>query len=314
MTPMPKGPPMDAREALKLYDLPLAELCARADRARREAGLCRVDLCTIVNAKSGLCGEDCRFCAQSARHATEVDEHALLDVEKLVEAARRAYEIGSARLGIVTSGNCLSEEELSRVAEAVRAIRREVGLDVCASLGALEADELAELREAGLSRYHHNLETSRDFFPQVATSHTFDDRVRTVASARDAGLSVCCGGIVGMGETREDRVSLALAVRDLGADSVPLNFLIPVPGTPMEDVEPMRPAEALRTIAVFRILMPGRTIRVTAGRETVLRDFQAAAFLAGANGMMIGGYLTQRGRAVEDDQRLVKEIEDAWTI
>jgi len=304
---------MRISEALELYELPLPELMARADRARRESAGDRLELCTIVNAKAGACSEDCCFCAQSARYAAGVIEYPLIALADLVEGARAARAIGSAHFGIVTSGRQLSDGEVKRVAEAITVIRDEVGIEVCASMGCLRREQFHALRDAGLTRFNHNLETSRSYFPRIVTTHGFEERLRTVRLAVEAGLSICCGGIIGMGETREDRVSMALTIKELDVDSVPVNMLIPIPGTPLEHVEPLSAAEALRTIAVFRLVMPERTIKVAAGRESVMRDFQGAAFMAGANGMIIGGYLTQKGRAVAEDKRLVQEIRRVWS-
>ena len=304
---------MTRLELLALYDAPLPELAARADRARREAGVNGLALCSIINARSGLCGEDCKFCAQSARHATGVPEYPLKDTGEIVAAAERAKASGAGHFGIVTSGRGLSDGEVEAVVRAVAAIRREVGITPCASLGCLEPRQFAMLKAAGLVRYHHNIETSERFFPSIVTTHTFADRLRTIRSAAEAGLSVCSGGIIGMGETREDRVDMALALRDLPVESVPINVLMPIAGTPLAGAAPLGAAEVLKTVAIFRILMPGRAIKLAAGRDTVLADFQGMAFMGGANGMIIGDYLTQPGRAQDADRRLVEEIRQAWS-
>jgi len=304
---------MHITDALALYDLPLAELAARADRARREHVGATLELCTILNARSGRCGEDCRFCAQSAHYATAAPEYPLVDLETLLEAARRAREIGSDHFCIVSSGRALTGTEFDDVLAAAAAIRTEVGIEVCGSLGCLARDQLAHLREAGVTRYQHNLETSRRFFPQVVTTHTFDDRVRTVRDAKTLGFSVCSGGIVGLGETREDRIDMALELKKLNVDVVPINALMPIPGTPLAGLAPVSAIEVLKTVAIFRLLLPDKTIKLAGGRESVLKEFQAMAFLSGANGMIVGGYLTQRGRAVEEDHRMIEEIRAAWT-
>jgi biotin synthase len=191
---------------------------------------------------------------------------------------------------------------------------QEIGIEVCASLGCLDYEQLILLKKSGICRYHHNIETSREFFPKIATTHTFDDRIHTVRNAADAGLSVCSGGIIGMGESREDRASMALTLRELCVDSVPINILMPISGTPLAVNEPISISEALKTIAIFRLVMPNKTIKLAAGRESFLSDFQGAAFMAGANGMLIGGYLTQSGRPVAEDKKLVQEILQAWSI
>jgi len=303
---------MQFADAVALYDLPLSELSARADAVRREHLGETLELCTILNARSGRCGEDCRFCAQSAHYATTAPEYPLVSVEQLLAAARTAQEIGSDHFCIVTSGRALDGDEFAAVLEAAATIRSEVGIEICGSLGCLTHDQLTRLRAAGVTRFQHNLETSRRFFPQIVTTHTFDDRVRTVRDAKALGFSVCSGGILGLGENREDRISLALELRDLHVDVVPINALMPIPGTPLAHVVPISPIEVLKTVAIFRLLLPDATIKLAGGRESVLKEFQASAFLAGANGMIIGGYLTQRGRAVVDDRRMIEEIKLAW--
>jgi biotin synthase len=304
---------MQKADALALFDLPLAELAARADQTRRAHVGATLELCTIINARSGRCSEDCRFCAQSARYVTTAPEYPLLDRETLLAAARRAREIGSDHFCIVSSGRALTGSEFDDVLAAAAAIRVEVGIEVCGSLGCLAREGLLRLRDAGVTRYQHNLETSRRFFPQVVTTHTFDDRVRTVRDAKALGFSVCSGGIVGLGETREDRIDMALTLKELNVDVVPLNALMPIPGTPLADREPASAIEVLKTVAVFRLLLPDKVIKLAGGRESVLKEFQAMAFLSGANGMIIGGYLTQRGRSVEEDHRMIEEIRTAWT-
>lgn len=303
---------MNAEALLPLYDLPLAELAARADAVRRAHTRDALDLCTIANAKSGRCGEDCTFCAQSACWATAAPVYGLMGKAELLECARRAEDLGSTRFGIVTSGRRLAPHEVTLVAEAVADIRGKTGIAVCASLGSLEAAELALLKQAGLSRFHHNLETSRAYFPSIVTTHSYDERIHTVTAAAQAGLSTCSGGIIGLGETRRDRLDLALTLKALDVDSIPINILAPIAGTPLARSEPISVAEALKTVAIFRIALPDKTIRLAAGREGFLKDFQGMAFMAGANGMLTGGYLTLAGRDAEDDQRLAREILSAW--
>jgi len=279
-----------------------------ADRIRRQFCGDRVRLCAIVNAKSGACSEDCAFCTQSTHHQTEVEEHDLLDLPALVQAAREAGAAGAKRFGIVTSGAALDETELRRVAQAVRRIQETTALECCASLGHLTPAQSENLKQAGLERAHHNLETSERFFPQVCTTHTYASRVATVEAIRQAGLHTCCGGIFGLGESWEDRLALALAVRELGTDSVPLNFLYPVPGTRAGQRPRLEPMECLHIIAVFRFLLPDRDISVAGGREACLRDLQSWIFFAGANGLLLGNYLTTTGRPAEQDRQLLRDL------
>lgn len=298
----------------ELQALPLAELMRQAlatKLARRGASF---SLCSIINAKSGRCSEDCRFCAQSAHYQTEAPVYPLQGKARILTAAREAQKIGASRFSLVTSGRGLASDDLAQVLEIIRAIRKEVGISVCASLGILSESELRQLKEAGLSRYHHNLETSREFFPQVCTTHSFADRVATIKAAQAAGLSVCSGGIFGLGESEADRLSMAMSLVEYGIDSVPINILIPLSGTPCAGLPPLAIAEILRAIALYRLILPQAAIRLAAGRESALADFLSSAFMGGADGMMIGGYLTQRGRSPEADLQFSEDIRQLWSI
>lgn len=295
-----------------LLKLPIPELVSLANRVRqRHTGL-RIELCSILNAKSGRCGEDCKFCAQASRHSGEILAYPLKGKEEILKSAQDAKDIGADKFGIVTSGNRLSKKELDAVAEAIFEIRSNVGIAVCASLGTLNEEELKILKESGLSRYHHNIETSARFYPQIVTTHTFEERLHTIRAAKRAGLEVCSGGIIGMGETWQDRIDMAHLLKGLDVDSVPINILVPIRGTPLEDLSPLSCVEAIRTIALFRIILKDKVIKIAAGRESMLKDFQALGFMAGANGMLIGGYLTIKGRDVKEDWKLVEDIEMIW--
>lgn len=304
---------MNSREAHALLDLPLTELVARADRVRNKEAGAKIELCSIMNAKSGSCGEDCKFCAQSSCHSTAAPVYPLAERPEILKAAARAKEIGAERFDLVTSGNELTKDEVKRIAEAASEIRDSLGMKMCASLGRMDKGLLALLKSSGISRYHHNIETSRGYFSRVVTTHSFEDRIDTIKAAKEVGLEVCSGGIIGMGETWADRVEMALLLGELGVDSVPINILVPIKGTPFEGVEPISCGDAIKTIAIFRIILKDKVIKIAAGRESILKDFQALAFMAGANGMLIGGYLTIKGRSVEEDRRLVKEVEAAWS-
>ncbi len=299
------------KSAENLIKMPVNELIASADKVR-DGFTRRIDLCGILNAKSGHCSENCKFCAQSAHHKTPVKTYELIDKNEMLDAARKAITNGARRFGIVTSGNRLKRDELKIIAEVVNELARGGEILPCASLGELSYDELMMLKDAGLTRYHHNIETSERYYPYVVTTHTFSDRIKTIRVAKKVGLAVCSGGIFGIGETWEDRVSMAEQLKDLGVDSVPINFLIPIPGTPFESMKKVSLEDAVRIIAIFRTILGDKTIRVCAGRETVFSGCEAAAFMAGADGMMIGGYLTVKGRSVEDDRVLVEEIERRW--
>ncbi|MDP3789535.1 MAG: biotin synthase BioB [Candidatus Omnitrophota bacterium] len=303
---------MDRDGARALLKVPLAELAALADGIRRERAGGKIELCSILNAKSGLCAEDCRFCAQSCHHETGINTYPLKTADEILEAAIRAKEIGAERFDIVTSGNALSGDELKRVADTISLIKNRVRIKICASLGRLSEKDLILLKSAGLGRYHHNIETSPGYFSSITTTHTFKDRIDTIKAAKAAGLEVCSGGIIGLGESWDDRIDMALTLKELDVTSVPINILVPIKGTTFEDKDVLPAMDAIRAIALFRIILQDKIIKVAAGRESVLKDFQAMAFMAGANGMLIGGYLTIKGRSVDEDKIFVKEIEKAW--
>ena len=303
---------MDRKQIDNLLKLPLIELIAEANRLRKRFVKGKIDLCSILNAKSGSCAEDCKFCAQSARHRTQAPVYGLKNKAQILEAAVQAKKMGAKRFGIVTSGDALCASELSLILDTIKEITGTLKIRTCASLGSMGEKEFFLLKKAGLGRYHHNIETSPGFFPKIVSTHTFEDRIKTIKAAKSAGLEVCSGGIIGMGESMDDRVQMALVLNDLKVDSVPLNLLVPIKGTPLAKITPLSCREAIRTIAIFRIILKDKTVKIAAGRESVLKDFQALGFMAGANGMLVGGYLTVMGRTIEEDKMLVKEIEQLW--
>lgn len=270
-------------------------------------------LCSIMNAKSGRCSEDCRFCTQSAHYVTQSAEYPLVTPEEAVAAARQAREDGASHFSLVTSGRGPSATEVSRLAQLIEAIRAEVDIAICGSFGIMAEDDFVVLAQAGLRRYHHNLESSEAFFPSICSSHSFAQRQQTIRAAQEVGLEVCSGGIIGLGEDEADRLSLARSLAALEVDSVPLNILIPLPGTPLARQTPLTINEILRAIAIFRLTLPDVPLRLAAGRESALADFLSSAFMAGADGMMIGGYLTQRGRKPGTDQAFRQQIQELWT-
>ena len=302
----------DYKKIRSLLKLPAAELIAIADSVRAKDAGSHLDLCTIINAKSGACAEDCKFCAQSCRYTTGIETYPLKSNKEMLAAAIAAKKNGAERFGIVTSGNTLTKKELQRLADCISDIKARVDIKVCASLGGLDEKDLWLLKKAGISRYHHNIETSRRFFTRIVTTHTFEERLATIKAAKNAGLEVCSGGIIGMGETWKDRIDMALLLKALDVDSVPINILVPIDGTPLQGVNKISCADAVKTIAIFRIILKDKVVKLAAGRETVLKDFQAAAFMAGANGMLIGGYLTVKGREIAEDRKLIEEIKEAW--
>jgi len=269
-----------------------------------------VELCSITNAKSGRCGENCSFCAQSVHYQTEAPTYPLRSRDEIVAAARQAENDGSGCFGIVTSGTRPEAgEEFNEILSAIREIRETTTIPPSASLGILDAAAAKQLVEAGCVTYHHNLETARSFFPQVCSTHPYELDVETVRVAKQAGMAVCCGGIFGLGESLEQRLELALTLRELDVDSIPINFLNPVAGTPLEGSSNLTPMDCLRTVALFRHILPDKKISVCGGRETNLREFQSWIFLAGASGMMIGNYLTTSGRDIQTDLQLINDAE-----
>jgi biotin synthase len=299
----------EARLLIRHTDAPRLEaLLGRADAVRRAVHGDAVALCGITNAKSGRCPEDCGFCSQSA-HFPDADApvYPLVGAGEIVEQARAAERAGAREFSIVTSGTRLSrEDELATVEQALRHLRAETAVEPCASLGLMREPELARLKAAGLMHYHHNLETARSHFDRVCTTHGYDEQLETIRAAKRQGLKLCSGGILGMGETPEQRVELAETIRDLGVDCVPMNFLNPRPGTPMAGLRAITPEECLAAIAVFRLMMPAAHIFVMGGREVNLGERQHLIFRAGANGTMVGNYLTSAGRGPGETVSMVE--------
>jgi biotin synthase len=284
-------------------------LLASANLLREEFKGKVVDLCSIINAKSGACPEDCIFCAQSSHYETKIERYPLISKEKIIEGAKSARETGADRFGIVISGRGVKGgKDLDKICEAVTAISQETGIGRCASLGTLTPDAAKRLKAAGLERYHHNLETSERFFPRICTTHTYRERIETLKIARDSGLEVCSGGIFGLGEGMEDRLDLAFFLRELEVNSIPLNFLHPVTGTPAQHFSPLHPLEILKTIALFRFILPDKDIRICGGRLVNLRGLQSLTYVAGANAVMIGNYLTTLGRDPREDLQEIRDL------
>jgi biotin synthase len=285
-------------------------LFSEANRIREHFIGNKIFLCSIINAKSGRCPEDCAFCSQSAFSSSDAPVFPLVDEDKIVSSALAAAANGSSCFGIVTSGTGISEgEELNRICRAVARIRNETGIMPSCSLGIIDARTAAILKEAGVETYHHNLETAGSFFPKICTTHDYREDMGTVRAARDAGLKVCSGGILGLGESPAQRVELAMTLRELEVDSVPLNFLNPIKGTPLEKADFITPLQCLAAIAIFRFILPRARISVCGGREANLRDLQSWIFMAGASGTMIGNYLTTTGRPPEQDWQMLKDLD-----
>lgn len=267
-----------------------------------------VEFCSIVNARSGRCPNDCAFCAQSIHHPTDAPVFDLISVDRMVAASRAAAAAGARFFSLVTSGPSVSDADFERILEGVRAIATLGIIHPCASIGQLTPERARQLKEAGLMRYHHNLETSARFYPHVCTTQSYATRLETLRAAREAGLELCAGGLFGLGETWEDRIDMLISLREIGVESVPINFLNPIPGTPLSERATLPSDEALRIIAIARLLIPRASIRLCGGRMTALGTRQADSLRAGADALMIGHYLTTSGRAPEEDHRLVAEL------
>ena len=295
----------EALAVLRASEDDLLEVLAAAFAVRRRHFGRGVTLHVIRNAQSGICTEDCAYCSQSAVATSDIPRYPLQTVEDLVEGAREAARLGAIRYCMVISARGPAEAELDRVCEAVRRIKRERPIQLCTSLGLLTPEQAARLKAAGVDRYNHNLETAERFYGRICGTHTYADRVATARRAKAAGLELCSGGLIGMGETAEDRVDLAFALRMLGAASIPVNFLDPRPGTRLEGLTRIRPPDALKVLAMFRLVNPDREIRIAGGREAVLGAMQVLA-LYPANSMFTRGYLTTDGQGVEADRAMVE--------
>ena len=298
---------LSREEALSIAEMPgsqIFSLIASANTIRDHFRGKTVGLCSIVSAKSGACSEDCAFCAQSSKSRAVIDVYPLLQKEKIIEKAVEAKESGIKRFSVVTSGRTISGKDLASVADIVSDVKK-LGLLPCASLGLLKKEALLLLKAAGLDRYHHNLETSEGFFPRICTTHSYSDKMKTIRAAKAAGLSVCSGGIFGMGETWLDRIDMAFALKKLGVESVPINFLVPIKGTALGDKGLLHPFDALKIISLYRYILPEREVRICGGRLQVLGEFHSLVFAAGADGMITGNYLTTLGRIPEDDLKLI---------
>jgi biotin synthase len=307
---MKKG--ISSAEALDLIRLmdhdQLLELFIRAAKERKKYFGNKATTCSIVNARCGGCPEDCAFCAQSKRSKADVEYYPLISEEELFKAAKSAQKEKADFFSIVTSGRAVNiSKELEVICRAIRRISSDLKMKTCASLGILNEESLKMLKDAGLSRYHHNLETAGSYFPEICGTRSYEDQLQTIAVAKKIGLSVCCGGIFGLGESLEQRIELLETIRGLEVDSVPLNFLHPIPGTPLEKQHDLNPFECLKIIAIARLMMPDLHIRICGGRDVNLRDFQSWIFHVGADALMIGGYLVTSGRDVEADLQMIAD-------
>lgn len=285
----------------------LDSLCRGADEIRRRLRGDRADLCSIINGRSGRCGEDCKFCAQSSCHNAKINEYPFLEPEEILEDCRRHERQGVGRYSVVTAGRALNGREMDLALRAYRSMKENCKIELCASHGLLSQEDFYRLAEAGISRYHANIETSRRNFPNICTTHTYDDKLEVIRRARNAGLAVCSGGIIGMGETWEDRVDMAFSLYEMEIKSIPINILQPIPGTPFGTLPPLSEEEILRTIAMFRYINPDAEVRLAAGRNSMEHSGKKV-FTAGANAAITGDMLTTSGNNIADDMAMLTSM------
>lgn len=283
-------------------------LMAYASQIREHFKGRKIGLCAIVNAKSGVCAENCRFCAQSVHYGTDAPVYPLILSQEIIEKGRTAFEAGARYFGIVTSGTRIDDQdEWEEIYRAIAGLN-EVGIKPCGSLGMLDHKMASNLKGSGLFRYHHNLETSRSFFDAICSTHAYDEDIETVRIAKKAGLSVCSGGIIGLGEKMEHRIELAMTLKELDVDSVPINILNPIEGTPLAGTPPLSPMEILLTVAIYRFILPDKDIKLCGGKEKNLRQLLPMAIVAGCNSFMTGNYLTTLGRDTEKDLEMIADL------
>lgn len=302
-----RGEPVTREEALALYEAPLEELCRAADEIREHFCGNAFDICTIINGKSGKCSENCKYCAQSAHYHTGAEEYPLLDREEIVRQARYNAERGVLRYSIVTSGRALNDPEVEAMCAAIREIKSQVKIEVCVSFGLLTKEQFERVKAAGATRVHNNLETSRRNFPNVCTTHTFEDKLNAIRAAKAAGLKVCSGGIMGLGETEKDRIDMAFTLRELEVKSVPVNMLNPIAGTPYEENQRLTVRDMRRIAAVYRFILPDASIRLAGGRG-LLEDKGESCFTSGANAVISGDMLTTSGYTIESDMAMIHRL------
>jgi len=297
----------EGRVILNLSDDKVPEVLQAAFEVRKVHFGKRVKICVLQNARSGLCPEDCHYCSQSSLSTAKIDKYPLMATEQLVDGARRAFEAKAKRYCMVTSGRGPSDEDLEHFCEVTRAIKQQFPLEICVCVGILSEEQARKLKDAGVGWVNHNLNTSERFYPEICTTHTYQDRVNTVKNVRKAGLMTCSGGIVGMGETDEDILDLAFACRELQMDSIPVNFLHPIQGTPMEAYTFLTPMRCLKILCLFRLVNPTSEIRAAGGREVNLRSVQAMVLYA-ANSIFVEGYLTTPGQQAQEARQMVEDM------
>ncbi|HWR42775.1 biotin synthase BioB [Sporomusa sp.] len=296
----------DARSLAEIGEEDIPLLGAYANKIRAKFAGTSVDMCGVVNARSGMCTEDCKFCAQSVYHHTNCSIFPLISHNKALSQIEQLSKDGARRASIVTSGKGMeTDPDFEQIVALIQYVSEQSGMGICANLGTISNDQALRLAQAGVKRYAHNLETSERFYPEVCTTHPYQERFNTLIAAKNAGLELCSGGIIGLGEAWEDRISLAVTLRELDVDSIPINILNPIQGTSLASQTPLSPLEILKTFAIFRFVLPAKVIRPAGGREVNLRDMQGAVMLAGANGLIVGNYLTFSGRDTAKDFTMI---------
>ncbi len=299
-------------ELLELYNLPVEELIKIASKVTKDNFAGEVELCSIISAKTGLCPENCKYCSQSIHSTTNIETHPLLSLEEVLKAAKEAKGNGAKCFGPVTSGTFPTNQEFEKILKMTEAIANIEGLMACGSYGIiLDEEKIKKLKNAGMQRYNHNLNSAKSYYKNICTSHAYDDRVKTNLLMKKNGIDLCCGGIIGMGETRRQRVEMALEIAELNPVSVPMNFLTPIEGTPFEDyLDKIDEEEILKTIAIFRIALPKQIIRYAGGRAARFsKENQRLGMIAGVNALMVCNYLTTTGIDLDEDYQMVKSLE-----
>lgn len=298
---------IDKSDAMQLWEADYDELCSAANEIREKFCSNNFDICTIVNGKSGKCSENCKFCSQSSFYHTCAGEYPLLDKESIVKEAMNNAEQGMLRFSIVTSGRRLNDKEVDIMCDVIREIRKNTDISICASFGLLNEEQYRKLKDAGVARIHNNIETSENNFPNVCTTHTFSDKINAIKAAQKAGLDICSGGIMGLGENNEDRVDMAFTLRELNVKSIPVNMLNPIPGTPFENNKKLTEKDMCRICAIYRFILPDAFIRLAGGRG-LMENKGRDCFLSGANAAISGNMLTTSGITFETDLALLKEL------
>ena len=299
------------KETMKLSNMDdryIDDLCESATKIQEFFCGREIDLCTIMNAKSGECTEDCKFCAQSSHYKTDIETFELTGKEEVIRLAKENEEEGVNRFSLVTGSRDVTGDDFEKIVDIYEHLEKEVKMDLCASLGILDYERLSRLRKKGITMYHHNLETSRDYYKEICTTHNYDARIETIKHAKASGMSICSGGIIGLGESREDRVSLAFELKKLEVESIPINVLNPVKGTPLENEKPLSQNEILKTIAIFRLVNPNSSIRLAGGRNLIDENGKKC-FKSGANATITGNYLTTSGNKICDDRDMINELD-----